>query len=149
MHRMVSGLVVALAALVATAVPAMACGYYSPCGTTYVSPCGSPCAPAPAYVSPCGSPCAPAYVRPCASTYGCRIVGFERLARPVRAPDPTRYYYVDQGPTFTGPGAFAPYPTYRGRVVIYDEDADGYGPDFVYQCCRAPSYGQPVLRSRY
>ena len=35
-----------------------------------------------------------------------------------RLPDPVQqYYYVDQGPTYTGPGNFAPYPTYReGRV---------------------------------
>ncbi len=30
---------------------------------------------------------------------------------------PTQYYYVNQGPTHTGPGAYAPYPTYQERAV--------------------------------
>jgi hypothetical protein len=45
--------------------------------------------------------------------------GYERL------PDPTagfsyqspQYYYVNQGPTYTGPGNFAPYPVYQERAV--------------------------------
>jgi hypothetical protein len=36
-----------------------------------------------------------------------------------RLPDPAgpQYYYVNQGPTFTGPGNFAPVPTYQERAV--------------------------------
>jgi len=29
-----------------------------------------------------------------------------------------QYYWVDQGPTFTGPGNFAPVPTYQERAVL-------------------------------
>jgi hypothetical protein len=28
-----------------------------------------------------------------------------------------QYYYVNQGPTYTGPGNFAPYPTYQESAV--------------------------------
>jgi hypothetical protein len=32
-----------------------------------------------------------------------------------------KYYYVNQGPTFTGPGDFAPYPIYQeGAVSAWD-----------------------------
>jgi len=35
-----------------------------------------------------------------------------------RLPDPaTQYYWVNQGPTFTGPGNFAPVTTYQERAV--------------------------------
>jgi len=42
-----------------------------------------------------------------------------------RLPDPTagfayqnsQYYYVNQGPTYTGPGNYAPFPTYQERAV--------------------------------
>lgn len=44
---------------------------------------------------------------------------------PERLSDPTagfpsqspQYYYVNQGPTYTGPGNYAPYPTYQERAV--------------------------------
>lgn len=44
---------------------------------------------------------------------------------PERLPDPTvgfpyqspQYYYVNQGPTYTGPGNYAPFPTYQERAV--------------------------------
>lgn len=45
-----------------------------------------------------------------------------------------RYYYVDQGPTYSGPGMFAPTPTYQERAVSgwtgYGPTA--YGPDYRY-----------------
>jgi len=123
MRQTISGVVAALGIAVAGTAPAMACG-------------GTPCAP-------CGyaSPCAPGYgYRPAYSyTYsGCGSCGvsYERLAEP--APDyyPTRqYYYVNQGPTYDGPGAFAPYPSYRESAVPvyalrygYDEEAGVAGP---------------------
>jgi hypothetical protein len=35
-----------------------------------------------------------------------------------RLPDPVQqYYYADQGPTYDGPGDFAPYPVYRESAV--------------------------------
>jgi len=61
----------------------------------------------------CGlTPCAPVYTWPVVTGCGCGPAAFERL------PDPeTQYYYVNQGPTYTGPGAFAPYPTYQESAV--------------------------------
>ena len=38
----------------------------------------------------------------------------ERLADPEQ-----QYYYVNQGPTYTGPGAWAPEPTYHETSVSY------------------------------
>ncbi len=96
MRQTISGLVAAVAAMTAGAAPASACGFGScaPCATAYVVPC------APAYV--------PTY------TYtGCTTAcgwAYDRLVEPT-----TQYYYVNQGPTYTGPGAFAPYPTYVYR----------------------------------
>jgi hypothetical protein len=88
MRQMISGLVAALAVMAAGAAPAMACGE-TPCGQVYI--------PAPIY-SGCDT--------------GCGGWAYERLPDPVQ-----QYYYVDQGPTYTGPGNFAPYPVYReGRV---------------------------------
>ena len=112
MRQTISGLVAALAVVALSAVPAMACGggglFQSSC-----SPCGQ------AYVSPCAQP--QVYVAPVQPTYsGCNSCGWahERLPDPVQqyevAPAPRQqYYYVDQGPTYSGPGNFAPYPTYR------------------------------------
>ena len=89
MRQMISGLVAAVAVTVAA--PAMACGF---------SPCGLP----EVYVSP-----APAY-----SYSGCNPCGWahERLADPVY-----QYYYVNQGPTYTGPGDWAPRPTYHEDAI--------------------------------
>jgi hypothetical protein len=89
MRQTISGLAAAIAVMVASAVPAMACGYGSGCAPAYV--------PAPVY-SGCNA--------------GCGGWAHERL------PDPEQqYYYVNQGPTYTGPGNFAPYPTYQESAV--------------------------------
>ena len=93
MRHMISGLVAAVAVMAAA--PAMACGF---------NPCGQP----EVYVAP-----APAY-----SYSGCNPCGgwaHERLADPEQ-----QYYYVNQGPTFTGPGAFAPYPAYEDARSGWD-----------------------------
>jgi hypothetical protein len=97
MRQTISGLIAAAAMLAASAAPAMACGWGYPCGQVY----------APIY-SGCGT----------CGGWGYGGWGFERL------PDPAaqygrystalpQYYYVNQGPTYTGPGEFAPYPTYQ------------------------------------
>jgi hypothetical protein len=111
MRQTISGLVAAIAVMTASAVPAMACGgglfqgSCSPCGQAYVEPC----AQAPVYVAP----------EPSYSYSGCNSCGgaaaYERL------PDPERqYYYVNQGPAYSGPGNFAPYPTYQeGALPTY------------------------------
>jgi hypothetical protein len=93
MRQTISGLVAAIAVVAAGAAPAMACGE-TPCGPVYI--------PAPVY-SGCYT--------------GCGGWGYERLPDPVQqyhsAPYYHQYYYADQGPTYTGPGDFAPYPVYR------------------------------------
>jgi hypothetical protein len=109
MRQTITGLVAAIAVMTASAVPALACGgglfqsTCSPCGQTYVEPCAQP----EVYVAP-----APTY------TYGGCDTGcgwtHERLADPEPYSERVhQYYYVNQGPTFTGPGDFAPVPTYR------------------------------------
>jgi hypothetical protein len=90
MRHMISGLVAAVAVMAAA--PAMACGF---------NPCGQP----EVYVAP-----APAY-----SYSGCNPCGgwaHERLADPEQ-----QYYYVNQGPTYTGPGDWAPRPTYHESAI--------------------------------
>ncbi len=105
MRQTISGLVAAIAVVAASAVPAMACGLFdSGCGAP-CTPCGQSYAPAPVY-SGCDS--------------GCGGWAYERLPDPVRQYYPERlqqYYYVNQGPTYTGPGNFAPYPTYQEGAV--------------------------------
>jgi hypothetical protein len=123
MRQILKGLIAAVAVMAAA--PAMACGY---------TPCGQPvyAAPVAAYAgcNPCGG-----WVR-------------ERL------PDPEQqYYYVNQGPTYTGPGNWAPRPVYReGAISGY-----GYGYNRPYRAHRyyhrhhAARYyqGQRVLRRYY
>ncbi len=125
MRQTISGLVAAFAVMTAGMAPAMACGgglfqSCSPCGQAYVEPCA-----APVYVPP-----APVYS-------GCNSCGgvYERLTDPETQyyPSPVQhqYYYVNQGPTYTGPGEFAPYPTYEEAAVPawrgYRHRAYGYG----------------------
>ena len=126
MRQTISGLLAAFALVTASAAPAMACGWYgcSPCGPAYVNPCVA----SPVYVSP-----APVY-----SYSGCGIGcggwAYERLPDPVH-----QYYYVNQGPTYSGPGNFAPYPTYQESALGWD----------AYR--RRPYHAQrrPVLRRYY
>ena len=128
MRHLIKGLIAAVAVMAAA--PAMACGY-------------SACAQ-------------PVYVAPVAAYAGCNPCGGwvrERL------PDPEQqYYYVNQGPTYTGPGNLAPRPVYReGSISGY-----GYGYNRPYHH-RAHRYyhrhhhgyaaryyhGQRVLRRYY
>jgi hypothetical protein len=103
MRRAISGVVAAIAVAAASMAPATACGLYG----SWCWPCGvSPCAPATVYVSP-----APVYeYSDCYA--GCGGWAYERLPDPV-----VQYYYVNQGPTYTGPGNFAPLPTYQESAV--------------------------------
>jgi hypothetical protein len=97
-QTLISGLAAAAALVTVSAAPAMACGGYyasgcSPCGQAYVAP------------SPCGGQGFGGY-------YGYGVAGYELL------PDPSpQYFYVDQGPTYSGPGMFAPAPYYREATV--------------------------------
>ncbi|MEH2498981.1 hypothetical protein V1294_005460 [Bradyrhizobium sp. AZCC 1678] len=106
------------AVAVMAAAPAMACGYTGCAPQVYV-------APVAAYgCNPCGG-----WVR-------------ERL------PDPEQqYYYVNQGPTYTGPGNWAPRPVYREGAI------SGYGYGYNRPYYRAHRYGyyhgRRVLRRYY
>jgi hypothetical protein len=128
MRQILKGLIAAVAVMAAA--PAMACGY-----------------------TPCGQP---VYVAPVAAYAGCSPCGGwvgERL------PDPEQqYYYVNQGPTYTGPGNWAPRPVYReGSISGYGY---GYNRPYRYRAHRyyhrhhhgyAHRYyhGQRVLRRYY
>jgi hypothetical protein len=103
MRQTISGLVAAIAVVAASAVPAMACG-----GGLFQGP---------AYASPCAHDYVPAYEYSGCNA-GCGGWVHERLPDPVH-----QYYYVNQGPTYTGPGNFAPYPTYQESAV---SDWDAY-----------------------
>jgi hypothetical protein len=108
MRQTISGVVAAIAVMTAVAAPAMACGFSacSPCGQTY-------------------SPCEQVYTPPVVNT-GCNTAcggwAYDRLAEPTTqyqsyAQPTPQYYYVNQGPTYTGPRAFAPDPTYQEEAV--------------------------------
>ena len=126
MRQIFKGLIAAVAVMAAA--PAMACGYYAPCAQ-------------------------PVYFAPVAAYAGCNPCGGwvrERLPDPVQ-----QYYYVNQGPTYSGPGNSAPLPYYReGSISGY-----GYGynrPHYGYRAYRhhrgyAHRYyqGQRVLRRYY
>ena len=98
MRQMIKGLLAALAVTTAGVAPAAACGWGGGCcNTGYVSPCATTYAPTYSYsYNPCGT---------CDTGWA-----YERLAEPE-----TQYYYVNQGPTYSGPGAFAPYGDLSGR----------------------------------
>jgi hypothetical protein len=134
MRYMIKGLVAAFAVMTAGAAPASACGYggccgevFSPCATTYAVPTY---AYEPAYTYAYAS--TPAY----SACGGCGAAvinwGYERLAEPS-----TQYYYVNQGPTYSGPGAFAPVPTYQedaapGYYGYHHHYHDGYAHHYRY-----------------
>src|SRR4051794_7683246 len=101
MRQTISGMIAAVAVMMtAGAAPAMACG-----GGLFRSSC-SPCA----YTAPC----APVYVAPIATGCDTGCGGWARE----RLPDPEQqYYYANQGPTYTGPGNYAPEPVYREDSV--------------------------------
>ncbi len=112
MRQMIKGLLAALAVTTAGVAPAAACGWGSGCcNTGYVSPCAQTYVPTYSYsYNPCGT---------CGTSWG-----YERLAEPE-----TQYYYVNQGPTYSGPGAFAPYSSYQEEAL----PAYGYGHHYGYR----------------
>jgi hypothetical protein len=128
MRQTISGLIAAFAIAAASAAPAMACGGIG----WFEGGC-----------SPCGIPCAQSYVAvPVYSGcyYGCGGWAYERLPDPVQ-----QYYYVNQGPTYTGPGSFAPYPTYREGAV---SDWGAYRHRYHYRH-RHYGYREHTLRRYY
>ena len=100
MRQTISGMIAAIAVVAAGTVPANACGFDTGCGQMVAAPVYSGC------------------------NTGCRGGGwsYERLADPEQqygydAAPVHQYYFADQGPTYTGPGDFAPYPTYQESAV--------------------------------
>jgi hypothetical protein len=66
-----------------------------------------------------------AVVDPCARGYYGYGHGYGYYGMRERLPDPmVQYYYVNRGPTYTGPGNFAPAPVYQERTV---SGWQGYG----------------------
>jgi hypothetical protein len=128
MRQTISGLIAAVAVVAASTAPALACGLgsCSPCGVGYAAPCAT----LHAYVSP-------------GCDIGCGGWVYDRLPDPEQQyHSPHRvhqYYYVNQGPTFSGPGMFAPYPTYQEGAVL------AWG---AYRH-RPHHHGQPTLRRYY
>jgi hypothetical protein len=112
MRQMIKGLLAALAVTTAGVAPAAACGWGTGCcNTGYVSPCATTYVPTYSYsYNPCGT---------CGTSWG-----YERLAEPE-----TQYYYVNQGPTYSGPGAFAPYGEYQEEAL----PTWGYGYRYGYR----------------
>ena len=107
MRQTIKGLLAAFAVMTAGAAPAMACGY-NPCG--YAAPVYSVPTYSYSYSSGCGT---------CGNAgYAAGGWGDEALAEPT-----TQYYYVNQGPTYSGPGAFAPEPAYQEEAI----PSYGYG----------------------
>src|SRR6476659_5603798 len=100
MRHLILGLVAAVAVMAAA--PAMACGY---------SPCGQPLVYTSSGCNPCGG-----------IGWGYSGYGHARLADPEQ-----QYYYVNQGPTYSGPGAWAPSRVYQEGSVSGYGYGNGYG----------------------
>ncbi len=117
MRQTISGLIAAVAVLAASAAPAMACGggWFAPCGGYVAAPIYSGC------------------------SRGCGGWAYERLPDPIQ-----QYYYAEQGPTYTGPGNFAPYRVYREGSV---SGWGGYGYGRAYH--PSPRYGYRAHPRRY
>jgi hypothetical protein len=153
MRLTISGLVAAIALVAASAGPAMACGGLFGGGC---SPCG--------YVSPCAQTYVPPYS---GCNTGCGGWGYrEQLPDPVQqygaAPMASpQYYYVDQVPTYSGPGDFAPdrayqegsyhygYQGHRNHYAPHHSMRYGYGARRRYGYAHHYGYRGHVLRRYY
>src|SRR3954454_24972788 len=131
MRQLISGVIAAAALVTVSAAPASACGgpglfsSCSPCGASYVSPCGG-------YGGGYGyggySTAWSAGVAGYGYGGGCGGCGsYEQL--PELSP---QYYHVNQGPTYTGPGNFAPVPTYRENAQYGWGYGGGYDGGYGY-----------------
>lgn len=128
MRQMITGLVAAVAVMAAA--PAMACGF---------DLCAPPVYSAPAYGYGYGGGCGG-----CGGGYA----AVERLPDPdsYYASPAQQYYYVNQGPTYTGPGNWAPRPYYREGYALpyYGRRAYGYGyRHYGYRQHYRPAYHRP------
>ena len=102
MRQTISGLVAAVAVVTASAAPAVACGVRV---VLLVRLTSSP-ARRPTFTS-----CRAATLAAVGVTSGWPI----RSCSITLITELHQYYYVNQGPTYTGPGNFAPYPIYQER----------------------------------
>src|ERR1700736_1167119 len=133
MRQTISGLAAAIAVVAAGAAPALACGagFAGSCSQGYYGA---------------------GYDY--SAYYG--VAGYERL------PDPSpqyyaspQYYYVNQGPSYTGPGMFAPLPTYQESAVsgwgaynhnyYYGYDGGPYGNATNHYYDGAPAIEGPAI----
>jgi hypothetical protein len=141
MRQSIYGFIAAVAAITVTAAPAMACG-----GGLFTSGGCSPCGQQ-VIVSPCGQT---GYSG--GYGYGYGVAQYERL------PDPSpQYFYVNQGPTYSGPGNFAPVPTYQEAAVSgwsayrhgyhYGYDGGRYANATHHQYDGQPAWRGPVVQS--
>lgn len=136
MRHTITGLVAGavLVAVTAGATPASACEVLNPCGggglfqsganynygyqtgygyNGYRAGCGVVATGCGVVANPCG-----------VVATGCGGYVAERL------PDPTgpQYYYVNQGPLYSGPGNYAPAPVYQERTVTGWQGYEEQGP---------------------
>jgi hypothetical protein len=142
MRNLISRLMVAAALVAGSAAPAMACGglFNSGC-----SPCGQ------AYVSPCAGA---GYGYGYGGGHG---YGYAGVASYERLPDPSRYFYANQGPTFSGPGNYAPVPTYQETALSGPRgyhrpnygyyDGGPYGNAINHTSLAQPAYRGPAVYS--
>jgi hypothetical protein len=153
MRTLVSGLIAAAAALTVSAAPASACGglgLFSSC-----SPCGGSL-----FTSSCGGYGGGYGYGGYSTAYTANVAGYgygggcggcasvEQL--PELSP---QYYHVNQGPTYTGPGNFAPYPTYQESAIStyghrrsqYGYDGDRYADAPNYRYGGAPYVEGPAI----
>ena len=97
-----------------------------------------------AVVGPCATYAAPVYLPTYTYWSGCGTCGnswaYDRLAEPT-----TQYYYVNQGPTYSGPGAYAPIPVYRQDAV----PSYGYRRSYGYRHHWGYYGGRPLVRRYY
>jgi hypothetical protein len=126
MRHTISGLIATIAVMTAGAAQA--------CGGGYVGPCAQP----HVYAYP-----APDY----GCNAGCGV--HERLPDPVPhfySDYVHQYYYVNQGPTYTGPGNFAPYPVYEESAVSGWESYGHYPRHYGYAHGHGMRYAMPMPR---
>jgi hypothetical protein len=136
MRQTIAGLIAgaAFAATMATT-PAQACAVTEPCGNYGY------------------------YSRGCGYGYGACGGVRERLPEPgaYQTYASPQYYWVNQGPTHTGPGDFAPVPTYQERAVVgsryygrpyrYGYDGGPYGNATSHYYDGAPGVQGPAVYS--
>ena len=121
MRKTMTGLAAFVAVMtVSAAAPAMACGYSScasSCGGGLLQAFANPCGGGYAYGGGYGAGYGAGYgYAGYGAGYNYGSYAGNAYSNYDRLPSP-QYYYVNQGPTYTGPGAYAPIPTYQERAV--------------------------------